>query len=181
MTGNLFQKNKMFGICIDCKQEKELQKRSSKSIRYYSWCTDCNRERNKKYYEANKERAKINGKRWLEKNREKVNAVSRQSYAKHKDRHMKNVYDWRKRNKEEYQAYVNFRRRRLREATPPWADLEEIKNVYLEAQYFGMHVDHIIPLQGKNVCGLHVWDNLQLLSAVENIKKGNRYAVHQDG
>ena len=55
--------------------------------------------------------------------------------------------------KEEYQAYVNSRRRRLREATPPWADLEEIKNVYLEAQYFGMHVDHIIPLQGKNVCG----------------------------
>lgn len=67
------------------------------------------------------------------------------------------------------------------QATPPWADLEEIKNVYLEAQYFGMHVDHIIPLQGKNVCGLHVWDNLQLLSAVENIKKGNRYAVYQDG
>lgn len=63
------------------------------------------------------------------------------------------------------------------QATPAWADLEEIKNVYLEAQYFDMHVDHIIPLQGENVCGLHVWDNLQLLPAVENIKKGNKYAL----
>lgn len=65
-------------------------------------------------------------------------------------------------------------------ATPKWADLDEIKNVYLEAKYFGMHVDHIVPLQGKNVCGLHVWDNLQLLSPSENIKKGNKYAVYEE-
>lgn len=65
-------------------------------------------------------------------------------------------------------------------ATPQWADLDEIKNVYLEAKYFGMHVDHIIPLQGKTVCGLHVWDNLQLLDPVENLRKGNRFAIHEE-
>jgi hypothetical protein len=61
------------------------------------------------------------------------------------------------------------------QATPAWADLDAIADVYREAAYFGMHVDHMVPLRHKSVCGLHVWDNLQLLTPKENISKGNRF------
>lgn len=58
--------------------------------------------------------------------------------------------------------------------TPKWANLEKIKEIYINRPN-GCHVDHIIPLQGNNVCGLHVETNLQYLSAFENISKGNKF------
>jgi hypothetical protein len=59
-------------------------------------------------------------------------------------------------------------------ATPSWADLQKIKEIYDNCPE-GYHVDHIIPLQGMYVCGLHVENNLQYLSASENTSKGNKY------
>ena len=41
----------------------------------------------------------------------------------------------------------------------------------------GWHVDHIIPLQGKNVSGLHVFSNLRVIPGEENVKKSNKYHV----
>lgn len=69
--------------------------------------------------------------------------------------------------------YAKRRALKLR-ATPAWANEEKIKKIYAECPK-GHHVDHIVPLQGRKVCGLHVEDNLQYLPAAENIRKSNKH------
>ena len=71
-------------------------------------------------------------------------------------------------------AYCAKRRAVKKQAIPKWADLDAIEQVYIEAHYFNMHVDHIYPLVSDIVCGLHVWENLQLLSKEDNSKKSNK-------
>jgi len=60
---------------------------------------------------------------------------------------------------------------------PPWANREKILEIYLKAREEGMHVDHIIPLNHKLVCGLHWEGNMQLLAPMENILKSNHFEI----
>jgi hypothetical protein len=57
--------------------------------------------------------------------------------------------------------------------TPKWANLERIREVYA-SRIPGEHVDHIIPIRGETVCGLHVENNLRVISAEENLRKSNK-------
>ena len=77
---------------------------------------------------------------------------------------------------ETHRKNTSLRRAKVSHATPPWADKIAIKALYVVARATGMHVDHTIPLRGKNVCGLHVETNLQLLPPRANRAKGNRHA-----
>ena len=56
----------------------------------------------------------------------------------------------------------------------PWTEHAEIRKVYKEAARLKLVVDHIIPLQGTDVSGLHVLANLQMLTQSENSGKSNR-------
>lgn len=75
-----------------------------------------------------------------------------------------------------------LRQHRLKQATPQWADSAAIHAVYQTALLISeqtgikQHVDHIVPIQGKNVCGLHVHYNLRVIPAAENGSKGNRFS-----
>jgi len=86
---------------------------------------------------------------------------------------------WRNEHKE-YDVAKTAKRKALKlSATPKWADKNKIKTEYALAQWctdvMGMsyHVDHIVPLKGKTVCGLHVEANLRVIPAVDNISKSN--------
>lgn len=77
-------------------------------------------------------------------------------------------------------AVRNYQARK-RNAFPKWADRIIIKEIYEKAAKKTLEtgikhvVDHIVPLAGKNVCGFHVHNNLQILTNEENIKKFNHF------
>lgn len=59
---------------------------------------------------------------------------------------------------------------------PNWANTKDIKEFYLACPA-GMEVDHIIPINGVLVSGLHVLNNLQYLSKQDNLYKSNKFIV----
>lgn len=70
---------------------------------------------------------------------------------------------------------VTYKARKT-QRVPVWADLREIELFYYNRP-LGYHVDHIIPLNGRNVSGLHVINNLQYLTAEDNLKKSNKFEI----
>lgn len=68
------------------------------------------------------------------------------------------------------------RKKHIKQATPKWADKKAVRKFYLDCPE-GMTVDHIIPIKGKKVCGLHVLENLQYLSASENSRKRIKFPM----
>lgn len=81
---------------------------------------------------------------------------------------------------ERFAAREAARRARKFSSTPAWANEFFVEEAYalakLRTKVFGFawHVDHIVPLNSKKVCGLHTHSNLQVIPGAENISKGNR-------
>jgi hypothetical protein len=82
--------------------------------------------------------------------------------------------DYRCNARKEINSRTAKRRAAKLNRTPAWANQEKIQEIYKTCPD-GHHVDHIVPLQGENVSGLHVHENLQHLPAAENLSKGNTY------
>ena len=114
------------------------------------------------------ERRRIVQAEWYKKNPEKRRGNHNRWFAK-------NGKKYREDNRGRLRAYSAKYKAAQLKATPKWSDLKEIEKIYDEAARLGLEVDHVIPLQGKNVCGLHIAENLQLLTQSQNRSKGNRY------
>ncbi len=74
-------------------------------------------------------------------------------------------------------AWAAYHDRKI-QATPVWSDLKIVQRFYLHCPE-GMTIDHIIPLKGKIVCGLHVINNLQYLTPLENCRKANKFVGYE--
>jgi len=92
--------------------------------------------------------------------------------------------EYKRNNPSKNVAYLAKRRSAQLKRTPAWlteTDRWMIEQAYelsaLRTKLFGFswHVDHIIPLQGKYVSGLHVPTNLQVIPATENLRKANKH------
>jgi len=131
-------------------------------------CRQCAKSRLKDYYYRNKEKRNLITLANYYKNHEENKRKSREYYYENKDA-----------------AFKNCARRRTAKlkAIPPWVNTaheDRIKSIYRACinttKKTGKkhHVDHIVPLQGNTVCGLHVWWNLRIVPADQNLSKGNR-------
>lgn len=169
-------------MCSRCKTEKlfsQFFKRSSSKDGLQNQCKQCKaaslkewrlenpnsvKEHNASNYQRNTNAIKASVKRWKAANPERARELERAKEA---------------RKPELKRARVAKRRASILTSVPCWTNLDAVKGMYQLAQVFrrvglNIHVDHIVPVQGKTVSGLHTENNLQLLIGSKNIGKGNR-------
>ena len=152
-----------------------------------------------KCYQNKKEHYNKKSREWAKKNPDRRKEIVRLSYQNNRESKLdyskryreenaeicaQRIRDWELRNRDRVRAKGRKRQAAKLNSIPPWltdTHKEQIDAVYSHARDCEMvsgekyHVDHIIPLQGKNVCGLHVPWNLQVLPADLNIAKGNKF------
>ena len=140
----------------------------------------------KEYRLKHRERLIAYKNQWNQDNKDKCTNNSKKRYAEKKDKIKAYVADYKKTYPEKANANKVKRKAAKKLRTPIWLtdlDFERIENEYKLAALLtkltgeSWHVDHIIPLQGKNVSGLHVPYNLQVLRASENCSKQNYYRI----
>lgn len=148
---------------------------------------------------GNPDKAKQHQARYRDKNQEQIRATDRAWLDANPDRRMQVCATYRLNNVDKEREYrkayhannPGLRRARLAQyrsalvrATPMWFcenDKKLFKQFCEKAELLRRdagevwHVDHVIPLQGKSVCGLHISGNWQLLPARENLSKGNKF------
>lgn len=154
-------------LCKTCGIEKTFTSFHKRGKKYQPKCKECKKEYHKLRYREKKEHILSLNKKWREENRERKREIN---------------LSWKKRCSGKVNSHTAARRASKHNATPEWLTEEqksEIEQTYWLARDLrsvtgeDYHVDHIVPLKGKDVCGLHVPWNLQVLPSDLNYLKGN--------
>ena len=133
----------------------------------------------KEWRKANPEKVKGYKRAYHAKNAEKIKAKVMKWVSENPEKRRANVRKWDKEHADQCAAKLAKRRATKLNATPKWANAFFIKEAYHLAKLrtkvtgFEWHVDHIVPLQHKLVCGLHVESNLRVIPAMDNRIKSN--------
>lgn len=158
--------------CTKCEIAKpltEFRKHKSTKDKLTTYCKSC---------------LQAQVKEWTLNNKEYIQSWNTEYRKNNKKTLNENQKRWRKNNRGKKNADTALRHAAKMQRTPKWLTKEqkqEIKQFYVMASElenifpWEQCVDHIVPLRGKDVCGLHVPWNLQILSAKANMEKGNRY------
>lgn len=159
-------------------------------------CILCDRLQKREFYACNKSIVETRNLKWVSNNKEWIKEYQKIYYRQNFDIIKRRTTMWVKDNLEKVKARVkNYRiqnqykfnqlsraRTAMKlKATVSWANKFYMNEIYHLAQLrtkltgIKWHVDHIVPLKGKNVCGLHVENNLRVILAVDNLRKYNNY------
>lgn len=172
--------------CRKCKEVKSLtafSKNKNFKDGLQTNCKLCVISYNTLYYKDNKEKCNKNSTRWNQSNKVKRNLSIKKWADNNRDKISQTTLNWQKNNPEKHCINQAKRRAKKLQRTPNWLTplhLDNIKLFYEASSRLTKElgilfvVDHIIPLQGKNVSGLHVPWNLQVITDSENSKKNNK-------
>lgn len=176
---------KRYAKCKDCMKQEKRESYLKNKDKLIAQAKERYRENKEKICEARRIRRAENP--------EAARAYSRAQYQKHRGKALANKARHYRDNKDVKEAYDKSRRHiknlqrnsfRAGKAMPDWLSASQIKDmemIYKKAREMNVEcgerkfaVDHIVPINGKNVSGLHVPWNLQILTFSENSSKGNR-------
>jgi len=155
-NGHLANRITANGTCVECARIANAKSREKRKDRI--------KATNAAYYAANKEKVDALNKAWRDSNPERAKAVRLTHYHANKDC---------------YRARSKGRKEDVKRATPAWVSFDDLAAVYAQAGALALEtgiqhdVDHIVPLRGSGVCGLHVPWNLRPLPASINRAKRN--------
>ena len=149
-------------------------------------CVVCASDTALKWAKNNPERSKEIIANWNAANKEREAKRARVWRKNNPETYKRMVKEWRQKNAVTYKAYMTLQAVKRNTAklnrTPSWLNpgqLFEIESIYnycssLRRLGLNYHVDHVVPLQGETVSGLHVPWNLQVIPGAENLSKSNK-------